>query len=74
MGRQSADNRQFVFESGYWWHVPCSDPREFPRRGKMIPDTIMTNVKGEQKAWACADCGVMAVEGVRAAGTRRRKK
>lgn len=59
MEQQSADNRQFVFEAGYWWHVPCSDPMEFPRRGKMIPSTIITD---EERTWTCADCGIVASE------------
>lgn len=30
-------------QDGYFWHKPCARLDEFPRRGKMVPSTIMSD-------------------------------
>jgi len=39
-----------IFRRGYWWHVPCFRENDFPSRGKMIPETIMTQ-EPESECW-----------------------
>lgn len=48
-------SNEFVFEAGYWWHVPCANLDQFPREGKMIPSTIMTGV---ERVYTCEKCGI----------------
>ncbi|MCL6611195.1 MAG: hypothetical protein K6T66_06620 [Peptococcaceae bacterium] len=50
---------EFVFESGYWWHVPCAVLDQFPRYGKMVPVTILTD---DKRVYACDKCGKVARE------------
>lgn len=47
----------FIYEGGYWWHVPCANLDQFPRCGKMIPSTIMTGV---ERIYVCEKCGITA--------------
>lgn len=43
-----------IYAQGHWWHEPCARLDEFPRRGKLIPDTIITR---NLRRFVCEVCG-----------------
>jgi hypothetical protein len=58
----------FIYEGGYWWHVPCANLDQFPREGKMIPSTIMN---GMGRVYTCEKCGITAREKKRVEGRKK---
>ena len=46
---------EYIYAYGYWWHAPCACLDKFPRRGKMIPSTVLAD--GQAVTWRCEVCG-----------------
>jgi len=48
------------FHDGYLWHRPCAQLDWFPRQGRMVPDTIMSD-SGEV-TYTCEVCRYEFIE------------
>jgi hypothetical protein len=54
------ERNEVFFQDGYFWHKPCAVLNWFPRQGRMIPDTIMSDA--EEVRYECEVCGYVVIE------------
>lgn len=45
---------EVILAHNYYWHEPCAKLDKFSRRGKLVPDTIIT---GNLRRFVCEVCG-----------------